>query len=115
MKILIFFLLIVSTVSYAGSQVGTIEKLYISGRDYPAPNQNPTHVYIAGRYDAKPDCAVSGYWALNSETQQGRAILSLLITAQATGKTVSLLGTGDCRLRPDMETLFQVGIENSKQ
>ena len=112
---MMFFLLFASSASYAGSQAGTIEKLFVSGRDYAAPNQNPTHVFVAGSYNVKPACATSGYWALNSETQQGRAILSMLITAQATGKTVSFLGTGDCSLRPDMETLFQVGIENSKQ
>ncbi len=115
MKLMIFFLLFASSVSYAGNQVGTIQKLFISGRDYPAPNQNPTHVFVTGNYNAKPDCASSGYWALNSDTQQGRAILSLLLTANATGKSISLLGTGDCSLRPDMETLFQVGIENDKQ
>ncbi len=115
MKLIIFFLLFTSSLSYAGNQAGTIQKLFISGRDYPAPNQNPTHVNISGSYNAKPDCATSGYWALNSDTQQGRSILSLLLTANATGKTVSFLGTGDCSLRPDMETLFQVGIENDIQ
>lgn len=115
MKTIIFFLLFASSASYAGNQAGTIEKLFISGRDYPAPNQNPTHVFVSGSYNAKPTCATSGYWALNSDTQQGRAILSILITAQATGKTASFLGTGDCSLRPDMETLFQVGIDNSNQ
>jgi len=115
MKLIIFFLLFTSGFSYAGDQTGTIQKLFVSGRDYPAPNQNPTHVYIKGSYNAKPDCATSGYWAVNTETQQGRAILSLLLTANATGKTVTFLGTGSCSLRPDMETLFQVGIENDKQ
>lgn len=110
--ILIFFLLLVSGFSIAGSQTGEVQKLFVSGRDYAAPNQNPTHLYIAGNYNAKPACATSGYWAVDTDTQQGKSILSLILTAYATGKQVSLLGTGNCTLRPDMETLFQVGFEN---
>jgi hypothetical protein len=111
--ILISFLILASGFSFAGNQVGTIQKLFVSGRDYAAPNQNPTHVSITGRYNVKPDCAISGYWAVNTDTAQGKAILSLLLTANATGKKVSFLGTGNCSLRPDMETLFQVGFENN--
>ena len=111
--ILISFLILASGFSFAGHQVGTIQKLFVSGRDYATPNQNPTHVSITGRYNVKPDCAISGYWAVNTDTAQGKAILSLLLTATATGKKVSFLGTGNCSLRPDMETLFQVGFENN--
>lgn len=110
-KIIISFLLLASSFSFAGNQAGTIQKLFVSGIDYAAPNQNPTHVIITGSYNVKPDCATSGYWAVNTDTQQGKSILSLLLTASATGKSVSFLGTGNCSLRPDMETLFQVGIE----
>ena len=111
--IIISFLLLASSFSFAGNQLGTIQKLFVSGRDYAAQNQNPTHVNITGSYNVKPDCATSGYWAVNTDTQQGKAILSLLLTANATGKSVSFQGTGNCSLRPDMETLFQVGIENN--
>lgn len=111
-KIIILFLFLSSGFSFAGNQVGTIQKLFVSGRDYAPPNQNPTHVTISGDYNIKPDCATSGYWAVNTDTQQGKAMLSLLLTANATGKKVSFLGTGTCSLRPDMETLFQVGFEN---
>jgi hypothetical protein len=111
--ILISFLILASGLSFAGHQVGTIQKLFVSGGDYAAPYQNPTHVSITGRYNAKPNCAVSGYWAVNTDTAQGKAILSLLLTANATGKSVSFVGTGNCSLRPDMETLYQVGFENN--
>ena len=110
--IIIFFLLLVSSISFAGNQSGSVQKLFVSGRDYAAPNQNPTHLNITGNYIAKPACATSGYWAVDTDTQQGKSILSLLLTAYATGKEISLLGTGNCSLRPDMETLFQVGFEN---
>lgn len=113
MKLIILVLLLASSYSYAGNQTGTIQKLFVSGRDYPAPNQNPTHVIITGTYNAKPGCATSGYWAVDTDTQQGKSMLSLLLTANATGKSVSFLGTGSCSLRPDMETLFQVGLENN--
>lgn len=111
-KIIILFLFLASGYSFAGNQVGTIKKLFVSGIDYAAPNQNPTHIVANGSYNARPDCATSGYWAVNTDTPQGKAILSLLLTANATGKEVSFFGTGNCSLRPDMETLFQVGFEN---
>ena len=111
-KIIIFFLLLASGSALAGNQTGTVQKLFVSGRDYAAPNQNPTHVHISGDYNIKPECATSGYWAVDTDTQQGKAILSLLLTAYATGKNVSFLGIGSCSLRPDMETLFQAGFGN---
>lgn len=111
-KTTILFLLLASSCSFAGSQTGTVQKLFASGRDYAPPNQNPTHTIITGEYIAQPACATSGYWAINTETEQGKAMLTLLLTAYATEKNVTLLGTGNCSLRPDMETVFQVGFDN---
>jgi len=67
-KIIILFLILASDVSFAGNQVGTIQKLFVSGRDYAAPTQNPTHITITGNYIAKSDCVISGYWAVNTDT-----------------------------------------------
>ena len=108
--LMIIFLLLVNACAFAGSQHGNVQKLYVSGRDYAPPYQNPSHVSMDGTYNEKPACASSGYWAIDTETEQGKAILTLLLTSSATGKKLSLYGTGSCSLRPDMETVFQVGI-----
>ncbi|MGB5398517.1 MAG: hypothetical protein WBN96_15320 [Gammaproteobacteria bacterium] len=108
--LLIIFLLVTSSHAFAGDQSGVVQKLFVSGRDYAPPFQNPSHVSMDGNYNDRPACATSGYWAINTETEQGKALLTLLITSSATGKSITLYGTGSCSLRPDMETVFQVGF-----
>jgi len=108
-KLSCLLILLASSNAIAGSQHGSVQKLFVSGRDYAPPFQNPSHVSIDGDYKEKPACATSGYWAVNTETEQGKAILTLLLTSSATGKKLTLYGTGACSLRPDMETVFQVG------
>jgi hypothetical protein len=109
-KLIPGFFLLICGYAFAGIQAGTIEKLFVSGRDYAPPYQNPTHVSMDGIYNEKPACATSGYWAINTETEQGKAILTLVLTSYATGKSLTFYGTGTCSLRPDMETVFQVGL-----
>lgn len=114
-KLTILFLFLASGFALAGNQAGEIRQLAVSGRDYAPPYQNPTHVSMAGVYNDKPSCATSGYWAIDTETDQGRVILTLLLTAYASGKNVTLWGTGNCNLWPEMETVFQAGFESDQE
>ncbi len=94
----------------AGEQTGRVTSVVVSGLDYAPPFRNPSHVLIKGDYRKPPACATTGHWALNTSTDQGKAMLSLLLAAYGTGKPVTITGTGQCSLRPDMETAFQVGL-----
>jgi len=71
-----------------------------------------SHVHIDGTYNTPfPACSASGWWwAFDTNTSTGKAMLAVLLTAKVTGKTVILWGDGSC-LRPGMEKLIQVSIQ----
>ncbi len=56
---------------------------------------------------AVPGCATPQptRWAFNGATAAGQAKLSLLLTAYASGKSITVYGTGTCLDFPDTETL----------
>jgi len=61
-------------------------------------NQNGTRT-------GQPACATQNRWSINTTTAKGQAMLSVLLTAYASGKPISIQGTGDCRDWPDTESI----------
>jgi hypothetical protein len=92
----------------AGDQAGPVQEIRVTSA---AIHDGPSHVLVTGTWNARPACATIGWWAFDTDTSHGKALLATLLTAKATGKNVMLWGSGTCALRPDMERLLQVAIQ----
>ena len=51
-----------------------------------------------------------GVWAFSLKTETGRAMYSLLLSAQAQGLSVTVWGTGDCDAWGDREEAYYVVV-----
>ena len=51
---------------------------------------------LTGSRTARPGCDCCDRWEVSATTDQGRAILALLMTARAQGTPVEITGTGSC-------------------
>ncbi len=62
---------------------------------------------MTGTRGAVPTCATPQptRWAFNGTTAAGQAKLSVLLTAYASGKSITVYGTGTCPDYSDTETL----------
>jgi hypothetical protein len=104
----LFILLSIIWVSnaHAGSQTGKVVDIRVSSKTVGG---NPTHVMLEGGRDVQEGCG-KDYWAIDTDTDLGKNILSVVLTAYSTGKSVTFWGTNQCDLRSDMETVFQAGL-----
>jgi hypothetical protein len=53
----------------------------------------------------QPACATNPRFSVNPATDVGKALLALLLAAQASGKTVQIWGTGSCDQMAGFESL----------
>lgn len=56
-------------------------------------------VYVSGTGRVLPSCANAGFptrWAFDVSADRGKAMASVLLTAQALNQSVSIDGTGSC-------------------
>ncbi|MBI3560770.1 MAG: hypothetical protein HY080_03545 [Gammaproteobacteria bacterium] len=68
-------------------------------------------LFSAGTHTGKPTCSTAGEeWAITLSTSAGKAMYALLLSAQAQGKTVTVVGAGSCSVWPDRETVLRVSI-----
>ena len=95
-----------SSVTFASEQVGKVIDIRVSA----IPSYNPTHIKLDGPWNNKPGCATQPYWAVDTNTEGGKAFLSAILTAYSTGKTVQIWGSDQCTLRGDMENALQVAL-----
>lgn len=59
----------------------------------------------------KPACSTVGNdWALDVSTVQGRAVYALILTAQAQSRAIQIIGTNDCSVWGDRETISGVSL-----
>ena len=93
----------------AGTQSGNVIDLRVSSK---ALGGNPTHVMLDGPWDGKPPCAGSGFWAVDSDTPGGKAMLDTLLAAMLSGRKVKIwdLSVSGCTLRGDMADMQQVDL-----
>lgn len=104
-RIAMLFLCFLPMTGYAGDQSGPVVEVRVASATL---NGNPTHFKLDGGWTNKPACAATGYWAINTDTAAGKSLLAALLFAQATGKAVTVWGSGQCTLRSDMENANQV-------
>lgn len=57
----------------------------------------PNWVYFRTEFhNNAPECATTDKWLIDLDTSAGRAMLAVLLSAQASGISVTVWGTGDC-------------------
>jgi hypothetical protein len=70
---------------------------------------------LTGGRTALPSCqgpTVPTRWAFNSSTTAGQSMLSLILTAYAANKQISVVGTGTCTDWSDTESVSLIVTEN---
>ncbi len=89
--------------THAGNQSGEITKLTV--------RSDGLHwVQLEGQHNSKPQCATSQeYWMIKDEnTQAGKSQISILLTAYASGRPVSISGLNTCTRWGDGEDIDTV-------
>lgn len=67
-------------------------------------------VKVAGAFVNRPTCSGDWNYVIDTSTQSGRNALALLLTANASGKTVQISGTGVCSFYSQSENFFYAQI-----
>lgn len=98
-SLLAAFLLLASTGSYAGNQIGTVNYVIVRASD--------GLVYFALNGSVKtgsPSCATIGYWMIRDENSNaGKQQYAMLLAAQASGKRLNVVGLNTCNRWGDGE------------
>ena len=109
MRLFAFILLFFVTAlphALAGSQTGTVSYIIVRDRD--------GLVYFAlegGAANSKPTCATLGYWMIKDEdSTAGMMQYSMLLSAQASGQTVTVVGHNTCTRWGDGEDVNYIKI-----
>lgn len=64
--------------------------------------------YQTGTRTARPACATEDRWVFGITTPTGQAMMATLLTAYATGRNVTIQGTGVCSVWSDTETVQSI-------
>ena len=68
-------------------------------------------IFSAGPHQNKPACSTAGEdWAFSLSTQTGKAMYALILSAQAQGKQINVMGTNTCPAWGDREAPAYVYI-----
>jgi hypothetical protein len=100
------FLALAAGTAAASQQTGLVLDIRVSSTTLI----NPTHILLSGVWAAKPTCATSTYWAIDTDTTVGKNFLATILTAQASGRPITIYGSNFCSLRTDMETGIQIQL-----
>jgi hypothetical protein len=73
-------------------------------------------LFSAGQHQNKPGCQILNGggegWAINVYSGHGKAMLALILSAQAQGKTITVWGNGTCDTWYSVETAVSIQINN---
>lgn len=101
-RLLIVFLVFVSYTTYAGDTVGTISDLVVNDQD---------QVLIAvGEMSNLDECASLSKYVLDLTTIHGKAMYSMILSAQAQKKPIKIAGSKQCNIRSNAESVRYVRI-----
>jgi len=106
--VLAVLVLISSGLAFAGQQAGQITSIRVSSKTLGS--SNPTHFSMTGTASGQPSCATLAYWTFDGDTPTGKNFLATILTAQATGRAIAVYGTGECGLRPGMESVLEIDL-----
>ena len=91
------------TPAVAGIQGGTVKNLVTRSSD------GLVYVDLHGAGSDKPACATKSYWIIKDENSNaGKRILAMLLTAKLTGQPFTIIGSGACTRWSDGEDIETV-------
>ncbi|HSX52052.1 MAG TPA: hypothetical protein VLF09_13895 [Cellvibrio sp.] len=106
-KIIVLSVLLFCANCIAGSQTGKVQRIL-------AREDGLLYVILDGVPTGKPQCATIGYWMIKDENSNyGKAQLSLLMMAFASGKTVTIEGRNTCSRWSDGEDISGIDVKNN--
>jgi len=92
----------------AGQQSGFVKDIYVRDSD------GLILVDLWGTASGHPACALQPYWIIADESSAtGQRLYALLLTAEASGHPVTIIGKDTCSRWPDAEDIESVGISGS--
>ena len=104
------FSLVSSLVFAGGYQTGKIVNIRARASD------NLHYFTLSGTHNDKPTCngkAALDYWMIKDENSAaGKTQISMLLTAYASGKSISVTGTGQCTRWADGEDVDEMWFAN---
>jgi hypothetical protein len=98
--------MLMTSLSYAGDQAGTIQYVRVRASDgliYFALNGAPR--------SGAPACATGGYWMIRDENSNaGKQQYAMLLAAQLSGRVVAVIGMNSCVRWVDGEDASEIRI-----
>ena len=89
----------------AGTVTGTIQWVIARSTD------GLTYAMINGTSSGKPACATQGYWVIEDENSEaGKKQYAMLLLAQATGATITVVGNNTCTRWSDAEDIEYIEL-----
>jgi hypothetical protein len=61
-----------------------------------------------GSRDTRPACATAPRWVIDVSSNTGQVMASTLLTAYSLGKKIVVVGTGNCYIVGDTETVYYI-------
>ncbi|MBU0832123.1 MAG: hypothetical protein KKH33_07035 [Alphaproteobacteria bacterium] len=78
---------------------------------YTIPVGGSAALLVDGPRSTPPACATDPYWSI-PDTVSAERLVAAIITAKAMGKTVSVVGTGNCDVtHPSREQVAWIGFD----
>lgn len=85
-----------SSIFAAGDSTGVVSQ--------PLIGDTGVLMFLAGTHNNKPACSTQGdAWAFDVKTSAGKSMQAFLMLAYAQGKTIHVVGSGDCKDWGDRE------------
>ena len=104
MKNVIFIvgLLLLSFQCLAGTSTGLISVIVVNAQDQV--------LVLAGPISGSPECATFERFVVDLSTENGKAMYSLILSAQAQSKKIRILGKNVCNVRSNAESIQYVEV-----
>ena len=96
--IIVLVIFITPLSALAGQSSGLVSEIIVNGFNYL--------FFSAGTKSGSPACGNNNSWALNLSTAKGRSIYALVLTAQAQGKSLVVVGNNTCNEWGDREDVL---------
>lgn len=99
------FVLLSSAALAQSSQDGNVAQIRVRATD------GLVSIYLDGPRTTPPGCATQPFFVVGNEASiAGRQQIALVTMAQASGKRVTIYGTGSCGRWPDAENVAEVVV-----
>ena len=96
----------------AGESEGPVTQIFVNKPNPLCGNNAGAVMFSAGQHTNKPACSHAATdWTIPLDSEWGRAMYSLLLTAAASGKPVKVYGTGTCDVWSDRESVNVILID----